>query len=1109
MSILVDGILKSSAGNVIGNADIVLTAISTSLVVLGGTPLSIKTDADGHYSFTLHNGNYAVSVSKEGNNWFSGMIGVTDLTIPKSINALLLQDAMMAEIPADYWSYFQAQAGILFTSFSKIDDAVQSTELAKESTANDAEIASLAKADAAINAGIALTAAQNAAITANIYPTLADAQTAITSGNIPSGRFFFIRSISDNSIADEYQNASGIAVATGRVFPAESYFRDAIAPVRLQNQYPDSGFAAGVVPSSRYSATLTPISNEYLNELGVINGIYSSGRTSTHVLVPIPASWLGRYVIMSCFFYNSELITPVVGTYHQYITTGTNIISDGLVNSVERLSDNILRVVSSGRIPTGSGVTALAIGAGGFGTGGETKLICAPTFALSDAPILLETFEWDVLDSIRAERMNTISADVLSGSERINTLETKTEGLPTSFIRNFETNGAMEMQTAWTYYGSGVFESVSHIHELSDIGIAGGFRVTPPSGGNTASRFDSNAATISVVANAAPGEKLLVGTVVYASDGATFPNLTSSAGFTITQDGILTGANSWGHVQINAKTRFYFAVFNAIAAEITRLTIGFTASNSYFPDSPAVRYHTGIFVHHATDIRLPTESTIQSYLGWDGQGSNAEFFQQLQDLLDASTDAISPVLRLGGDGLAESYVEVFREGRKVRRSFTPFPAESLTTPNVFNFRSDYIDNVQIRQMTDDVAPYRALGTTIGANHGFSMTKITATAHGKTTADIGSIYSNGGMQYVLVGIDTVNAVYLTSRTDNSAVPVGVLTRVSGGVSTANIVGTAATTTQMYPPIKNREISCQIDGVTVTDKTGFFSYRDSVVFSESYEIMDKASIVAWYENYGASGVITPDGDAAIHVSISYAFDRDAHCTIYTDFLTLKDGVPLQDIMFLQAVRGSANDGAVKYYIPKALPFTQFGLNFDFANIGSSSTVGWTDRVNLTPARCEPTGILADRLIQLSDRFGFAMGYLPVGSTSLSVRRTNATVKAMQISNNGTKVYLSAIDNGTRALAAGQYYSTVGYRNLLINSSARTAHYAVRTNGADYLYVDWHAHGIDRVPVPPDYAGRSFEIVEKSDNVAVLSESLTNTIVVNVSDSKSYGYLILRIN
>lgn len=144
MSILVEGTLLSPAGHVIGNADIVLTSISTSLVVLGGTPLSVQTDFEGRYSFTLNNGNFAVSVSKDGNNWFSGMITVTDLTVPKSINALILQDAMMAEIPTDYWSYFQSQTGILFNSFGKIDDAVKVTKEASESSLDSRDRAEVA-----------------------------------------------------------------------------------------------------------------------------------------------------------------------------------------------------------------------------------------------------------------------------------------------------------------------------------------------------------------------------------------------------------------------------------------------------------------------------------------------------------------------------------------------------------------------------------------------------------------------------------------------------------------------------------------------------------------------------------------------------------------------------------------------------------------------------------------------------------------------------------------------------------------------------------------------------------------------------------------------------
>ncbi|OIX96203.1 hypothetical protein BFS14_01700 [Serratia fonticola] len=55
------------------------------------------------------------------------------------------------------------------------------------------------------------------------YGDLSEANSAITSGEIPSGSFFFIRSVSNNSIADEYQNIAGVATATGKSYPSTAF----------------------------------------------------------------------------------------------------------------------------------------------------------------------------------------------------------------------------------------------------------------------------------------------------------------------------------------------------------------------------------------------------------------------------------------------------------------------------------------------------------------------------------------------------------------------------------------------------------------------------------------------------------------------------------------------------------------------------------------------------------------------------------------------------------------------------------------------------------------------------------------------------------------------
>lgn len=74
------------------------------------------------------------------------------------------------------------------------------------------------------------------------YDDLTKANTAIASGEIPLGSFFFIRSTSEEKIADEYQNINSIATATGKSF-SSSYIVDKLAGLIDQNDGNDS-FAA-------------------------------------------------------------------------------------------------------------------------------------------------------------------------------------------------------------------------------------------------------------------------------------------------------------------------------------------------------------------------------------------------------------------------------------------------------------------------------------------------------------------------------------------------------------------------------------------------------------------------------------------------------------------------------------------------------------------------------------------------------------------------------------------------------------------------------------------------------------------------------------------------
>ncbi|WP_297924662.1 hypothetical protein, partial [uncultured Agitococcus sp.] len=441
----------------------------------------------------------------------------------------------------------------------------------------------------------------------------------------------------------------------------------------------------------------------------------------------------------------------------------------------------------------------------------------------------------------------------------------------------------------------------------------------------------------------------------------------------------------------------------------------------------------------------------------------------------------------------------------------PFLTRNLSTSEVFNFSEEKLNDVRFKDSGDDIAPYRVFTGTIGANHGYGKTKCTVTGHTKTSADIGSVWTDGTNQWVIVDVVT-GFIYVAGRTTANNLTTGTLTHVSGATNTTSFSPSAFVSEQWYPVIKNRRLTCSVDNQQLATLNGTFYYSDNVTFNESYEIMNRSSIVEWLiTQVGLSP--TPaqyDGTSDLSVSMSYVFDVDGNCTIYQDFLALNNVTNFQDIMFLQAIKFTAGvSGAVRYYIPKSLTFTHESVTYDFSTLRDMTGFSVSTRINMTSARCEATGQLCDRMLMMDDSVVGAFGFLPIQSADQSVRRTNASNKAMQISE-AAKLYMSCIDGLKTTLTAGDYFSAVAYRNFFKRTSARTSCYAVRHPSGTYLYMDWHSATTDRVPVPTDMIGKSFAVVEKSANVNILSgTALTNTLVVQVTSAASYGYLIIKSN
>ncbi|HBE9179252.1 TPA: prophage tail fiber N-terminal domain-containing protein [Serratia fonticola] len=124
-SILVSGVLVNPFNRPLPNAIITLTSISNSFTVLTGANVTSRTNDAGEYEFHLQPGNYAVYVAKDSYRDFYGAITTTPTTPPTTLNVLLKQNAMEAELPPDLVEFFQQVQNQVVVVGNGVDEAAR------------------------------------------------------------------------------------------------------------------------------------------------------------------------------------------------------------------------------------------------------------------------------------------------------------------------------------------------------------------------------------------------------------------------------------------------------------------------------------------------------------------------------------------------------------------------------------------------------------------------------------------------------------------------------------------------------------------------------------------------------------------------------------------------------------------------------------------------------------------------------------------------------------------------------------------------------------------------------------------------------------------------
>ena len=574
---------------------------------------------------------------------------------------------------------------------------------------------------------------------------------------------------------------------------------------------------------------------------------------------------------------------------------------------------------------------------------------------------------------------------------------------------------------------------------------------------------------------------------------------------------------SWGGTK-RENLAFYDAAKTYVAGSVSTST-----ANPLTVTKPAGAKYLVVNLY-STSIAEPSWLQVEAgaaateYEAWIGTEQRVQKAKITPDIVEPSAHLTLATLSLsttGGDG--GSYLSVPTAAGTLKHRFSPFRSKSHAASNLWNFYDVSLNGVMQTNGTsagqsDDIAPFRVFGATIGAGHGYAATKCTVTGHGKTLVDVGSVWSGAGGNWIICDVPDANTIWVTAETGNGAFAGGALAHVSGATHAAGFTPSVVTAVQWYPPYKNRTLAISVDGKPVAAATAKFNPNRSVSFAESYDLMNKDSIVAWLKTQvgTATNIADYDGTADISVSVNYTYDVFGGCTIYTDFLALNAVAAFQDIMFAQAyMLGAVAGGVVKYLIPDTLAFTQGGVSYDFSKpFDMSGFAPSGGGINIDAAKIANAAVWPDRLVMLNSQSGFAIGYVPVRDADPAIRPSRASRKALEIRDT-KKVYMSAIDSAARtSLAAGDQFGVIAYRVHFPVSAARTASYVVRTADADWLFADWHASKHDRLQLPADLHGRTFTVHRKSAGVTVRSQWATDSIVFDVATTGGAGqYAILR--
>lgn len=484
----------------------------------------------------------------------------------------------------------------------------------------------------------------------------------------------------------------------------------------------------------------------------------------------------------------------------------------------------------------------------------------------------------------------------------------------------------------------------------------------------------------------------------------------------------------------------------------------------------------------------------------------------------------------------------FDEKNALVQEFTGFKADNMESNAVVNFGASGIANLENEDLfvidkvlgsgVDEPAPFNINNAYIAANHGQPAGVLVTGAHNKTYKDLGSVWKDeAGTNWNLLKVcDNSELLFISDNYGSSENEYsfiremkGNLSYVSDGVNKEEIkVASTKVGQQVWASTKitDKKVYAVIDGVGYLVNDGETVVCDYVDIVEKYEIINPATIAEGLRKDKPSGGYETAQDIAkgksmVKYNMTYRITPDGAVTSIFDHEIVSE----VKVNFYSAVmaqeRENAFGGGVYRYIPKISSFTSGDKEYDFIK-GINATDGDIPDVVLGTAYWENENDAPNREVSyMKNADGavatlFADGYVPVFDGAIGVREEKVNAWGFLYPTKKHYPYFVTSKAFEKTGTKGQHIKGVGYKkyeSALNNLSELGNGYTVPYGNDLYLYIDYQNSGEDLVSFEKISNIKEVSLVEKSDNVSYNVDN--GKLSVKVTDSKAYGYLVLKLS